>query len=209
MRDSPHRRSSWRLLGAALVLAAIVGARPGLCAAAEDEPRSPWFMTFYGGQLLDERLNRIVRLRGSLDDLEPSFAGGVGLAREIWRPLSRLSIEAEGQLVQHAGLQSNQEGNVLLLARLHLLRDNPWLHASVAVGDGLSFATRPPRVERHRGEDSARLMNYLMLEAEIDPAPASPWSVVGRIHHRSGVFGLFAESGRGSNFLMLGLRYRP
>lgn len=171
--------------------------------------RQPWFTTFFAGQLLDERLNRIIRLRGSLDDLQPSYAGGVGLAREIWRPLRRLSIEAEGQLVQHAGRQSHQEGNALLLARLHLLRDHSWLHASIAVGDGLSLATRPPPIERKDGEESGRLMNYLVIEAEVDPAPASAWSVVGRIHHRSGVFGLLAESGRGSNFLMLGLRYRP
>jgi hypothetical protein len=171
--------------------------------------RQDWFMTFFAGQLLDERLNRILRLRASARDFQPSHAGGLGIGREIWRPLPRLAIEAEGHLVQHAGQQSHQEGNAFLLARLDLLRGNPWLHASVAVGNGLSLAARPPPVERKNDEDSGRLMNYLMVEVELDPAPVSPWSVIGRIHHRSGVFGLFAESGRGSNFVMLGLRYRP
>jgi hypothetical protein len=36
--------------------------------------------------------------------------------------------------------------------------------------------------------------------------PGSPWSMVARLHHRSGIFGLFSHSG--SNLVELGLRYR-
>jgi len=49
------------------------------------------------------------------------------------------------------------------------------------------------------------LLHYLLLEATFGP-PNSPWSVVTRIHHRSGIFGLFSHSG--SNVISAGVRYR-
>jgi hypothetical protein len=44
-----------------------------------------------------------------------------------------------------------------------------------------------------------------MVEAAFR-LPGSPWSMVARLHHRSGIFGLFSHSG--SNLVELGLRYR-
>jgi len=85
----------------------------------------------------------------------------------------------------------------------------PWdrfVDTSIAVGEGLSYATSRPRIE-NRGE-AARLLNYLMFEMELTPLQDSPWSLVGRIHHRSGVFGIFGGVRGGSNFIMIGVRYR-
>jgi hypothetical protein len=53
--------------------------------------------------------------------------------------------------------------------------------------------------------DAAALLHYVMLEASFG-LPNSRWSVVARVHHRSGIFGLFSHSG--SNVLSAGLRYR-
>jgi hypothetical protein len=49
------------------------------------------------------------------------------------------------------------------------------------------------------------LLHYLLIEAEVG-LPDSRWSLVARVHHRSGIFGLFSHSG--SNVLALGVRYR-
>ena len=53
--------------------------------------------------------------------------------------------------------------------------------------------------------DAATLLHYLVIEAAVG-LPNSSWSVVGRVHHRSGIFGLLSHSG--SNVLAIGLRYR-
>jgi len=44
-----------------------------------------------------------------------------------------------------------------------------------------------------------------LLEAAVG-RPGSIWSLAGRVHHRSSIFGLFSHSG--SNVLGAGLRYR-
>jgi hypothetical protein len=44
-----------------------------------------------------------------------------------------------------------------------------------------------------------------VIEAAVG-LPSSSWSLVARVHHRSGIFGLFSHSG--SNVLAVGLRYR-
>jgi hypothetical protein len=89
----------------------------------------------------------------------------------------------------------------------------PWddvLDTSVAFGQGVSFASKVPEVEPRadRDEESRRLLNYLMVEVALAPPGDSRWSAVTRIHHRSGVFGLYGGVNGGSNFVGLGVRYR-
>jgi hypothetical protein len=64
-----------------------------------------------------------------------------------------------------------------------------------------------PVLEKHDPENSnaATLLHYLVMEAAVG-LPNSNWSLVGRVHHRSGIFGLFSHSG--SNVLAIGVRYR-
>ena len=47
--------------------------------------------------------------------------------------------------------------------------------------------------------------NY--LAAEIAVQINHQWSVVGRIHHRSGAYGTYDGAEEGSNGYLLGLRY--
>jgi hypothetical protein len=178
-------------------------------ADADQPERQDWFLTVFVGPWLDERLLDILSLDASAGSFRPSYAAGVGLGREVWRPLPRTSLEIEGQVVQHVGRQSHPEANLALIARLDLLPAAERLGASIAIGEGVSVAGRRPPIEAENDRRSTRLLNYLMLELELDPVPASPWSALGRIHHRSGVLGTFAGVRGGSNFVMLGLRYRP
>jgi hypothetical protein len=82
-----------------------------------------------------------------------------------------------------------------------------YLDTSFAFGGGLSQATEVPVLERRDPDSSeaSALLHYLMVEAAFR-LPGSPWSMVARLHHRSGIFGLFSHSG--SNLVELGLRYR-
>jgi hypothetical protein len=48
--------------------------------------------------------------------------------------------------------------------------------------------------------------DYLAFETELAHGAVPGWSLVGRIHHRSGGYGMLTERGSGSNFMGLGLR---
>ena len=88
----------------------------------------------------------------------------------------------------------------------------PWndtVRTSIAAGEGISYASSIPKIEQERSPDkTAHLLNYLMLELELAPPDDPRWSVFTRIHHRSGVFGLYDGVSKGSNILAAGVRVR-
>jgi hypothetical protein len=88
----------------------------------------------------------------------------------------------------------------------------PWnrtVATTLAVGEGVSIVGSVPEVEKiTTGEGKTRhFLNYLMFEATF-AVPSLPYvQLVGRIHHRSGVFGLFGGATEsGSNTVGLGIR---
>ena len=88
----------------------------------------------------------------------------------------------------------------------------PWNHivaTSFSIGEGLSYAARVPDSEIITTEvgGTSRLLNYLMLEMTL-AVPSVPYlQLVGRIHHRSGMFGVFGDAQEsGSNTVGIGIR---
>lgn len=74
----------------------------------------------------------------------------------------------------------------------------------------MSYATEVPEVEvrRHPNTGSERFLGYLMIELSVG-IPGSPsFSLVARVHHRSGAWGLFSDVHGASNALALGVKYR-
>lgn len=84
---------------------------------------------------------------------------------------------------------------------------NYYINTSFAIGEGISYASSYPSLEKKTNVNTKRLLNYLMLEATF----ASPYyprvQVVARIHHRSGAFGLYRAGNTGSNVIGVGVRY--
>jgi hypothetical protein len=86
----------------------------------------------------------------------------------------------------------------------------PWNHyvtTSLAVGEGISYASSVPNVEIRNNKDTKRLLNYLMLEATFAMPSHPELQFVTRIHHRSGAFGLYHAGNTGSNDIGVGIRY--
>ena len=80
-----------------------------------------------------------------------------------------------------------------------------------ATGVGLSYALGTPSYEDGPLNDPARryrLQLLLLFDLEWKLHGYGDWSLVTRVHHRSGVYGLIAPSHVGSNFLALGIRYK-
>jgi hypothetical protein len=119
------------------------------------------------------------------------------------------SIELEGQVLKHFDQQRHWEiagGAFVRTGQIPLFLG---AEMNLAGGGGLSYALADPKLENGRGGrgvDNYRLQIYLGFEAELMHEAVQGWSLVGRIHHRSGGFGLLTRQGSGSNFIGLGVR---
>ncbi len=131
--------------------------------------------------------------------------------------LGSLHFETEGQIAAHSGLMRHMEFNGLMIARLP---DIFHLPVSLALGEGLSYATQKPELEMEWDkiiglklkQDTNPLLNYLMVEIDASlpsffslPSEFNP-RVFMRIHHRSGVFGTYCPPTCGSNFIAYGIK---
>ena len=91
--------------------------------------------------------------------------------------------------------------------------DFPWNHfikTSVAVGEGISYATRHPFQEVRdptKAAEAKVLLNYLMFEVGFSLPKYPQWQLFLRIHHRSGAYGVFCRGIVGSTAVGIGLRY--
>ena len=116
----------------------------------------------------------------------------------------RLTLEVEGQVGYNFGDQSHWEINLAAGPRWRQFPWNDVVATSVAFGLGLSMASEVPEVEVELEGSSEQLLIYWNADVTLGP-PSSSWTVLLRLHHRSGGFGSIADDG-GMNAVALGLR---
>jgi len=162
------------------------------------------FMGLYGGQATSSSIKEIYTLEAETAD---SSIAAFFLGKEMGSYGNFFSSEMEGQIVKHTGDQDHWEFNgVFTLRWLPFPWDNT-IDTSLAVGLGLSYATEKPLIEVEKNEESDELLAYLMIELDFDLPEQSNWSIFGRLHHRSGAWGVFDGVHGGSNILCAGLKY--
>lgn len=157
-----------------------------------------WRASLWGGIMTDNDLEESLIFQGI--ELEDSGLVGLGVSRTITGGNS-IKLEGELQLFHHFGRQDHVEGTAALAVRWKL---SPSF--SVALVEGVSYATALPEIEDENNTDESQLLNYLALELEYLHTPR--WGIAGRLHHRSGAFRLFGGAVGGSNAYLLGLRHR-
>jgi hypothetical protein len=208
-------RSRSRVAGACLTLCLFVP----LPLLAQSLPRDrTWFATVYAGQWFSESAPDPGQTLGTQDaGFQDSYLVSALLSRVLVRELKTevpliddSSIELEGQIGHHFGLQDHAEVTLALQWRS---RDFtvPLTNGrfNLAIGDGLSYALSRPAYEGvSHGQEPRKFLNYLTLEAEFSHPSLPGVSVVPRVHHRSGIYGVIAPRGSGSNFIGIGLRMR-
>lgn len=89
-------------------------------------------------------------------------------------------------------------------------RHFPWDHYirnSVGIGQGIAYNNRTPEGETFTPDKPHRLLNYIMFEMTFAHPNHPALQLVVRIHHRSGVFGLYGTHRSGSTALGIGLRF--
>jgi hypothetical protein len=161
-------------------------------------------LTLFGAVLIKENP---LSFRSDLPYFEKSYLTGVALARQFARTGKSLTWEVEGQAVKHYGKQHHGEFNALVFARWHRLPWNHLLKTSIALGEGLSLATRKPPVEQEDHKHTSALLNNIQFEITFAFTRQPNWHLVGRIHHRSGIFGLINDVHAASDFAVLGVKH--
>jgi hypothetical protein len=212
------KRSIRRLLAGGLLALLASGAVSGGAEAQEPGTRDfeaaepaaePWgglSVTAIVGGYADGKITSV--WESATEYWDRSNLAGVAVERRFARTGEYVDWSVEGQALRHWGEQSHLEFTGAVVARWNPF---PWDHivdTSLAVGEGLSYATRVPVLENRKDKDSERLLNFILIEAAFAPPDNPDVSFVVRVHHRSGVFGLFNGVEQGSNFLNFGLRFR-
>lgn len=168
------------------------------------------FVSAYAGPYTDNSLPEEFALVQKLS-FEDATLAAVSLSQVVRQPSDRYRFELEGNVVRWFGGQDHTELNGLFLFRWLTLPWDRFLDTSLALGNGFSLASSSPdlEVEFHPDTGSSRLLYHIALEVEFGlPGSAGDWATFVRVHHRSGVFGLFSGVDGGSNVLAAGLRYR-
>jgi len=166
-----------------------------------------WATTIFSGPLTSQTSSKIIRRH----DFGKSGIIALAISKEIATYLNnRLGFELESVAVQHFGHQKHFEGApIAIIARWKCF---PWyktLPTTLAIGDGISIATRKPKLEvKRRGKhDSDKTLNYVMAEATFSLPCYPQWAFVLRYHHRSGMFGTFHGIHDASTVLAAGVKY--
>lgn len=194
-------------------------------AQAQDLKKSDrWFDigTVYVGQGVDLNLRQVPEAiftgdwrgessyfaGGSLGKTVNTLGGSIGALQGSW--IENVQHGYEVILLKHWGRQHNAE-----LAGAYLLRtpnlELSSLRVNFAAGAGLSHAFGRPSYEDGPADDPDRRYRTQFLalfEFEWGWESAPNLSLVTRIHHRSGVYGVIAPRRVGSNFVVAGVRYR-
>jgi len=175
----------------------------------------PWATTAWGGQMYSSNFGDTFLFRGSF---RPEYLGGLGLQRRLldggpfaleWDTnlLGHRARSQPGgpfnQAVPFADTPAQTFADITTGLGLRLWVQ-PWL--SLYFVEGVSLLSGASNYEKTFRENYNTFLNYLAFEVEALFTPQ--FSLVGRIHHRSGAYGLYGGVSEGSNGYLLGLRYR-
>lgn len=141
------------------------------------------------------------KIRGTLGQSIESLQG---------TPFASFRHGYETVLVKHFGLQSNAEAGAAYMLKTPDLQLGE-LGLNFGAGAGLSYALGNPSYEDGPDNDPARRYRMQLLalfELEWRMIGFDNLSVITRVHHRSGVYGLIAPRHVGSNFLAVGVRHK-
>lgn len=210
---------SYAFCAAALLCA---GAASGAAPTSEPAASTPPVVAVavVAGRGVDHNFLTLPKAIASGPDWERSTFGAVSVSRAYGTlgsasdllartPLKSVLHAVEAVLVKHQGLQHQAEAGAAYTLKTPFLHLGP-VALNAGAGIGLSHAFGTPSYEDGPRDDPAaryRTQLLILVDTEWKLANARNWSMLMRVHHRSGAYGLIAPPKVGSNFLAIGLRY--
>ena len=114
------------------------------------EAQKNWSFTAYGAVLSRAPIEQSLFKTSDIDESYRLMA--IALANRI-QSFNNIDLELEGQVAKHFGNHDHMELNSAIIIRWVNFPWNQYISTSFAAGEGLSFATKIPQLERELHED--------------------------------------------------------
>lgn len=177
-----------------------------------------WNISAFYGRMTDTILNRVLRFKdielgqAKLYSLEGAYQlAPDNLLRRFLQPaLSTIFVGVNGTYEDDLN-GTIYEFNPFLMLRWQHFPWDKYIVTTFDFGEGLSFASGLPERETRdiqKAENARKFLNLLIFEVTAALPSHPDWQIVYRIHHRSGVFGLFSPGITGSTAIQIGIRHQ-
>jgi hypothetical protein len=215
-RPAPLRLRDWRTPPVVLMPEARSMACPPLIPPIPNWHPYPTAITAWGyGQSIDANYGDAFYFNGRM---RPEYLWGFNVNRRLI-DAGPLALEFDSNALLHTanwqqgGPYNNTSPNAPLPPQTFGeftggLGLRAWLQPWLSLGfiQGVSLLTENSLYEQTFRGSYQTFLNYLGFEVEALVKPQ--WSVVGRLHHRSGAYGTYGGVSEGSNAYLVGVRYR-
>ena len=179
---------------------------------ASDEPSmangpKSYAIHFFGGQNFDEYFSEFVK-GGGVGEYNDAYLAGAAASKRLvtW---NSLSIEIEGGVARHFGSYRATELWSAVFLRFHAFPWNKYLYTTAAASVGLSYLSKVPEIETRKNDGrGSHLLHYFAPEITFALPEHKNMELVFRLHHRSGVAGLFNGVRDATNVPTVGFRFR-
>ncbi len=167
-----------------------------------------WAVTVYGGLVSENKFSRLLFTPWDAEVDEDTPWLGLSLSKRMWTWGEDIAFELEGGAGYRFGDEKTGEFWGALYTRYDGFFWNDTIYTTIAGSTGLNYATRVSPFERNKRDGGAKLLHYFAPEITFADPDDKNLELVVRLHHRSGVFGLFDGVSSGTNTVTLGLRKR-
>lgn len=175
----------------------------------EESQRGPLSIGAYAGELYHAEFIAIFYRPWSID-LSPSFLAAVNFDYRLhrWQSLP-LQLEGEVNIGKRFDGADQFDFSLLPVLRWTSLPWNDRLYTNVRVGAlGVSYVTGISAWELRNSDvkHGSRWQHLLVPEVTFAKSATAPGEAFIRVHHRSGIYGLFNGVYGGSSYLSVGYR---
>lgn len=181
-----------------------------------------WAYMFYYGKMSHGSVAQSLYFKPKFDvdygradqySLEVAYSvGKENFLKKIFQPITLVS---NIELVANASFINDQIEGTIWQFNPYIMghwRNFPWdrfITTTFGLGEGISWSTKVPSKETIDivPQDVRKVLNLMIFEVTFALPQHPNLQLVYRVHHRSGVFGLYSPSLVASNVMGFGLRY--
>lgn len=164
-----------------------------------------WSVTLFAARVSPDPIDQTLTLKADFSNNDQFVS--LAVQRKV-ADYQQVDLEVELQAADHSSLEHYLEYTAAILVRWPEMPWDDTVDMSFAIGEGLSYTSKIPAIEAANHDHTNKLLNYLAFELTFASPKQPQLEAVLRLHHRSGVFGLFNDVHGASNSWALGLRYR-
>jgi hypothetical protein len=223
---APDIKFTFRTLMAQLLVCALA-----LCAAAPllaDEPTGPngtasgqatdaapsssnWRVGFSVGALTHESLDGLF-YQIEIPSFHSSYLADLDGVYTLHRfQVLPMDLEVQGEVARRFGMDHQSEVDLISVVRWKQFPWNDKLYTNFRFGflGGSYVSSISPWEKQDSGNNTgSKFLQLLIGEFTFSPSESAGYEAFIGLHHRSGIFGLISGVTGGSNYFMVGVRFR-